>query len=288
MNSRSWVAASLLALSCTASKPVGAPAAPAAPLDRGASTARATPTSAPLTGSADPRLATLLTKRGLSGVVARLDGDARTARCNDVALCQRALTPASTFKIPNSIVGLETGVILDADFVIPWDGVKRRIDAWNHDHTLRSAIRDSAVPYYQELARRVGLVRMRDWLQRLEYGNRQTGDAVDQFWLEGPLAITPLEQLDFLRKLDRARLPIAKRTRDIVLDITRLSDIAGKPFHGKTGWAHPDEPGEVGWFVGWIEDATQPRYVAVAVLAPPQGTDMMNIRRAIAEEALQH
>ena len=216
-----------------------------------------------------------------------MDGDAPVALCNDVARCSEPLTPASTFKIPNSIIGLETGVIADAEFVIPWDGVTRRMTAWNRDHTLRTAIRDSAVPYYQELARRVGPQRMREWLERLHYGNAQIGEQVDQFWLSGPLAITPLQQLEFLRKLARARLPISARTRDIVLDITRLGELDGKTLHGKTGWSDPDGPTETGWFVGWIEDAQSPRYVAVAVVRPPEGVDLMPMRRAIAEEALR-
>jgi hypothetical protein len=40
------------------------------------------------------------------------------------ARCKQRLTPHSTFKIPNSLIGLETGVIADADFVIPWDRQK--------------------------------------------------------------------------------------------------------------------------------------------------------------------
>ena len=53
--------------------------------------------------------------------------------------------PASTFKIPNSVIALETGVVGDPDKdVFQWDGVTRSIEAWNRDHTLRSAIAASA------------------------------------------------------------------------------------------------------------------------------------------------
>jgi beta-lactamase class D len=197
------------------------------------------------------------------------------------------LTPASTFKIANSIIGLETGVIADAEFVLPWDGVNRSVDAWNHDHTLRTAIRDSAVWYYQELARRVGKPRMQAWLQQLAYGNQQVGEVVDRFWLVGRLAITPLEQLDFLRRLALAQLPISERTRGIVLDITRKGELDGKTLHGKTGWAYPGEASEVGWFVGFVDDPVNPRYVAVALEPVPKGVDMMTVRQAVGEEALR-
>ena len=93
--------------------------------------------------------------------------------------------------------------------------------------------------------------------------------------------------MEFLRRLDQKQLPISERTRAIVLDITLRGELEGKPLHGKTGWAHPDEPNETGWFVGWQEDAAQPRYVAVAVLAPPKGYDLFAVRQAIAEDALR-
>jgi beta-lactamase class D len=84
-----------------------------------------------------------------------------------------AMLPASTFKIPNSIIALETGVVGDPDKdVFKWDGVTRSIEAWNKDHTLRTAIAASAVPVYQEIARRIGAERMQKYVDLLEYGNR--------------------------------------------------------------------------------------------------------------------
>lgn len=278
-----------LGLSCTKQTP--APAAVTSqlsPRTHATGAPKAAPAGAQaLEAQTEPALAAILRSHQLQGVIARLEGDAAAARCSDRDACHVALTPASTFKIPNSMIGLETGVIPDAEFVIPWDGVKRWADAWNHDHSLRTALRDSAFWYYQELARRVGKARMQTWLDRLDYGNRQMGDQVDRFWLDGPLTVTPLQQVDFLRRLVLARLPISERTRGILLDITKRGELDGKILHGKTGWARPDEPSEVGWFVGWVEDPVRPRYVAVALGPVPKGVDMMTIRQAVAEEALR-
>ena len=100
-----------------------------------------------------------------------------------------AKLPASTFKIPNSLIALETGVVADPDKdVFKWDGVTRSIEAWNKDHTLRSAIAASAVPVYQEIARRIGAERMQKYLDLFDYGNRDIGGGIDQFWLTGNLA----------------------------------------------------------------------------------------------------
>lgn len=76
----------------------------------------------------------------------------------DSARCCERFSPASTFKIPNSIIGLETGVIADENFVIQWDSVMRR-EVCNKDLTLKEAIKQSCIAYYQELARRVGAER---------------------------------------------------------------------------------------------------------------------------------
>jgi beta-lactamase class D len=261
-------------------------------------------------------LSKLLEDEHLRGTVAVLRDDERVVHCADVALCSQRVVPASTFKIANSMIGLETGVIADADFVIPWDGVTRELADWNRDHTLRSAIKASAVPYYQELARRVGQQGMAEWTARLDYGNTQTGDAsqVDSFWLHGPLAISPVEQLVFLRRFAREELPISPRTRDIVRDIMVLADGDGPVLRGKTGWGHPHEPNELGWFVGYVERRAEARaqggasslarprsssnsdtprklqrtYVAVLLQREPaidQAT-FLSARRRIAEKAL--
>ena len=92
-----------------------------------------------------------------------------------------AKLPASTFKIPNSLIALETGVVQDPDKdVFKWDGVTRPIEAWNKDHTLRSAIAASAVPVYQEIARRIGEARMQKYVDLLDYCNRDIGGGMGQ------------------------------------------------------------------------------------------------------------
>ncbi|MBW8903885.1 MAG: class D beta-lactamase, partial [Bradyrhizobium sp.] len=122
--------------------------------------------------------------------------------------------PASTFKIPNSLIALETGVVGDPDVdLFKWDGVKRGIESWNRDHTMRSAIAASAVPVYQEIARRIGAQRMQKYLDLFEYGNRDIGGGIDQFWLTGNLRIDPVQQIDFVDRLRRGVLPVSKRSQ---------------------------------------------------------------------------
>jgi beta-lactamase class D len=240
---------------------------------------------------ADDSLRKLLDEAGQRGTIAVLLDDEEEIRCADVPLCLTRRVPASTFKIANSLIGLESGVIADAEFTIPWDGVQREIADWNRDHTLRSAIRASAVPYYQELARRVGAERMAEWTRKLAYGNGRTGEPsqVDRFWLDGPLAISPIEQLDFLRRFARAELPVSARSYDVVRDILVLAQRADVILRGKTGWGDPHGSDELGWFVGFTEQAGRRAYVAVLLLPNTERDEQQFVssRRALGERALE-
>jgi len=166
--------------------------------------------------------------------------------------------PASTFKIANSLIALETGVVQDPDKdVFKWDGVKRPIEAWNQDHTLRTAIAASAVPVYQEIARRIGQERMQKYVDLLDYGNRNIGGGIDQFWLTGDLRIDPLRQVDFVDRLRRGVLPISKRSQDLVRDILPVTKVGDSMIRAKSGLlgAERGQP-SLGWMVGWAEKAS--------------------------------
>jgi beta-lactamase class D len=170
-----------------------------------------------------------------------------------------AKLPASTFKIPNSIIALETGVVADPDKdVFKWDGVTRSIEAWNKDHTLRSAIAASAVPVYQEIARRIGAERMQKYVDLLDYGNRDIGGGIDQFWLTGNMRIDPIQQVDFVDRLRRGVLPVSKRSQDLVRDIIPVTKVGDATIHAKSGLlgAEIGKP-SLGWMVGWAEKGSQ-------------------------------
>jgi beta-lactamase class D len=167
--------------------------------------------------------------------------------------------PASTFKIPNSIIALETGVVDDPDKdVFKWDGVTRSIEPWNKDHTLRSAIAVSAVPVYQEIARRVGAERMQKYLDLFDYGNHDIGGGIDQFWLTGNLRIDPIQQIDFVDRLRRGVLPVSKRSQELTRDILTVTKVGDATIRAKSGLlgAEAGKP-SLGWMVGWVEKGSQ-------------------------------
>lgn len=172
--------------------------------------------------------------------------------------------PASTFKIMNSLIALETGVIKNEAEVIPWDGVDRSIREWNADHNMRTAIRYSVLWFYQELARRVGKERMQRYVELVGYGNKDIDGAIDQFWLTGDLRISPEEQVDFLSRLYRNDLPFSQRSLDIVKDILLLETTDSYQLYGKTGWSQASVP-QIGWFVGWLETAGEVYFFATNI-----------------------
>ncbi|MFL7868888.1 MAG: class D beta-lactamase [Anaerolineales bacterium] len=166
--------------------------------------------------------------------------------------CTERFIPASTFKILNSLIGLETGVIPDENYVIQWDGTQYPVASWDQDHTLKTAIQNSVVWYYQELARRVGKEQMQYYVDLANYGNKDISGQIDTFWLEGGLRISANEQVEFLKRLYRNELPFSTRSMDIVKEILVLEKSDSYTLSGKTGSAQRALLHQ-GWFVGYLE-----------------------------------
>ncbi|MDQ1142714.1 class D beta-lactamase [Pedobacter agri] len=163
----------------------------------------------------------------------------------------RPFTPASTFKICNTLISLNSKVIDDEDVVIKWDGKQRQNPAWNHDTDMRDAFKNSTVWFYQELARRVGEKRMKAYLEKANYGNHDISGGIDAFWLTGGLRITPQQQIDFLRKLQSDKLPFSKSSMDILRDIMIVDNKQEYIIRAKTGSGKQDGV-YIGWYVGYV------------------------------------
>jgi len=167
-------------------------------------------------------------------------------------LAAERFVPASTFKIPNALIAVETGVVPEGGLTLPWDGETRAFAGWNRDHDLPSAMEGSVVWYFQEVARRIGRDRMAEWVTRLDYGNGEIGPEADSFWLEGPLAISPLEQVAFVERLTSGELPLSGRTASTVRAIVPTRAAGDSQLHAKTGTS-VDDDSCLCWLVGWVE-----------------------------------
>lgn len=228
----------------------------------------------------------LFIKEGVRGTFVVHDVAADVYTVHDRKRAETRFIPASTFKIPNSLIGLDTGTVASADTILPYGGGKTARPEWAHDMSLRDAIKISNVPLYQAMARRIGLDRMRDKVRELDYGNGQIGDKVDMFWLKGPLKISALEQTDFLQRLAQDKLPFSKTAMAAVRDITRQEGTAD--LHAKTGFGGgPQANIDIGWWVGWVVKDGR-LYTFALNIDVPDGDDKIVAKRVpMGKAALQ-
>lgn len=225
------------------------------------------PAPAPAQTEEDPGGQELFRENGVDGAFVLLDEQRGALSIVNPEIASKGYVPASTFKIPNTLIGLTTGVIPDEHFSLPWDGKKRDVDAWNRDHDLASAMKFSVVWFYQEVARRIGATRMQHHVDAFAYGNRQVSSPIDRFWLDGALRITPLEQVDFLRRLKAGALPVRPEHVALVLRLITLEENKDLVLRGKTGLQIQGDR-LVGWLVGFVDRGGASYVYATLVLAP--------------------
>ena len=194
--------------------------------------------------------------------------------------------PASTFKIVNSLIGLETGRITGKDMLIKWDGLKRWNEDWNKDLTMEQAFKVSAVNYYQEVARRIGRDTMKQWIDTLHYGNRNINGPIDSFWLNNTLKISPDEQLGLVKKLYFDKLPFSKTTMQTVRDVMLQEDNTQYKLSYKTGWGFDESQNAIGWIVGWVEENKHVYFFSLLLKSPEKIFDMKSVRLDILKNIL--
>lgn len=186
-------------------------------------------------------------------VFVTFDGYKTQAYGSNLARADQAYIPASTFKIANALIGLEHAKATTVE-VFKWDGQPKFITAWEKDLTLGEAMQASAVPVYQQLARRIGINLMQSELQRIGYGNAEIGSKVDDFWLKGPLKITPKQEVEFMYKLAKGQLAFKPEVQQQVKDMLYVERRGENKLYAKSGWGMDVEP-QVGWYVGWVQKA---------------------------------
>lgn len=184
----------------------------------------------------------------------------------DSVLAARRLPPCSTFKIYNTLIGLELGLIAGPDNPwYTWDGIERDVQGWNQDLTLRRAFQVSAVPAYQILARQIGDKTMKKYIDEMDYGTKDISAGIDTFWLprEGniPIMLSADEQVALLNKLFDGKLPFSQKNVALLRDIMQVEKTDKGTLYGKTGSGMgADGKWNLGWFVGFLESG-ETRYI---------------------------
>lgn len=243
----------------------------------------------PIKEDLHPGLQQLLDSAALEGVVLVFDPLTNILYSNDLERAGKGSLPASTFKIPNSLIALETGIVKNESTLFAWDGNKRSLQQWEQDMDFRQAFHLSCVPCYQQIARSIGPQRMNHWLELFSYGKMDVhSHNIDTFWLQGESEISPLQQLIFLVNLYFGNLPVSENTYRIIRQLMVIEENDNWKLSGKTGWAIR-QGNNTGWFVGYLEKKEQVFFV-VSCVEPAEAFNMQMfhlVRQAVSMEAFR-
>lgn len=207
--------------------------------------------ASPPARSEDSALARLFAEKKVDGTIVIADLTGAKTYVHNERRAREPFVPASTFKILNTLIALDEGVVSEKE-VMRWDGKDRGVAAWNRDQTLETAFRSSCVWFYQELARRIGTAGYTAYFNRVRYGNGTPAPELTTFWLEGDLRISAVEQVEFLRKVYRRELPFRADSYEILKNVMLVEKTPAYTLRAKTGWAQRTVP-QVGWYVGYVE-----------------------------------
>lgn len=193
------------------------------------------------------------------------------------------LSPASTFKIPNTLIALNEGVI-SADSLILWDKTDKGMKEWNKNQTLQSAFKVSCVWCYKEFSLKIGLEKYKNYLKKLDYGNKSISENVDDFWLDGSLKITTFEQIKFLKRLYKNDLPFKLEDMNTLKQIMIEEKNEDFKLSAKSGWSTRFES-ESGWYIGYVETKDDVWFFATNIIT--HGAKDLSLRKEITMEALK-
>ena len=228
---------------------------------------------------------------GRNGTFVIIDCSSQAVSTFHPELAAEKLPPCSTFKIWNTLIGFENGIISSPDEAFyKWNGkVYSRLE-WNKDMTLKEAFRVSCVPAFQTLAKKIGPEKMQLWLDKIKYGDCNTSSGIDVFWLpekgRKPLLISPAEQAELICRLVNGKLPFSEKSRAALKEIMIVKKTANGAFYGKTGTG-TDDNGKfnIGWFAGYVESNGKTYAFACAIKGESvTGIDARRIVETILEK----
>lgn len=234
-------------------------------------------------------LGEMLSLHNLEGAILIYDPQANVYHTNDTFWVKKGYLPASTYKIPHSLIALETELVKDQNFISKYDGEPRAFEIWNQDLTFKKAFQYSCVPCYQAIAVEVGVNRMNKYVSKLEYGEMAIDSSnLTSFWLVGESKISPLQQINLLQRLYSEELPIQKRNIHIVKDMMKEKERNGYQWSGKTGMVVLENTNQT-WYIGFIEKDDNVYYFAnhFQPTAIMETRELMRLRKVLSYQAFE-
>ncbi|AEG01606.1 class D beta-lactamase [Methylomonas methanica] len=232
----------------------------------------------------DQTIARLFVQRNVEGTLVLSSLRGGQTFVHNTFRAQQRFAAASTFKIFNTLISLEEQVISGKDAPLKWDGHIYDIPDWNRDQTLETAFKVSCVWCFQELARRIGSETYRNYIRSAKYGLLHEPFNQTEFWLDGDLEISAIEQVDFLKKVYTRSLPFSPATYETLRQIMRVEQTPAYSLWAKTGWATRINP-QVGWYVGYVETLSDVWFFAANMVIHDQKD--LPLRRQLTLDALK-
>lgn len=228
----------------------------------------------------------LLDLNKVDGAILIFDYQENKFYSNDFKQASIGSLPASTYKIPHTIIGIEAGALKDENSLFEWNGEPRRFSFWEQDLNLKRAFQTSCVPCYQDLAAKVGVSRMKNQLAILKFGEMNFDSSnLNNFWLQGSSKISLFEQITFLKSLYFEEFSINPNTYQVIKNILIIEHNSRYRLSGKTGWAVQGDSNQ-GWFVGYLE-RDEDVYFFASRIEPRAGFDMKNFSNIRKEVTLK-
>ena len=194
---------------------------------------------------------------GVNGSIAIYDLNKQQWIVSDTVGIKIETLPASTFKIINLLIALETKTISDENEVVNWVGSTDTVKYGYrpeiyHSMSVKEAFESSAGWVFVELAKKIGKDKYNEYLTKCRYGNNDLSHMDADFWNFGEFAISPKNQVEFLHSLYVETLPFSKRNIDIVKKVMIADQTEDYSIRAKTGWTRESNI-NTGWWTGYIE-----------------------------------
>ncbi|MDP2722225.1 MAG: penicillin-binding transpeptidase domain-containing protein [Bacteroidales bacterium] len=207
---------------------------------------------------------------GVDGAIAIYDNQQNKWILSDTIETKQATLAASTFKIINLLIALETKTIVDENEIVKWVGSTDTIKYGHRpeiykDMNVKEAFELSAGWVFVELAKKIGRENYKKYLSECKYGNLDLSQQDADFWNFGHFAISPINQVIFLRKLYENKLPFSKRNIEIVKQAMITEQNEDYIIRAKTGWTRENNT-NTGWWVGSLENKKGTYFFATRLL----------------------
>ena len=187
------------------------------------------------------------------------------------------LSPFSTFKVANSLIGLDLGVIKNTKQVLTYDEKSYPKQPWWPSvwklphYDLTTAFKFSMVAIYRQLATDIGQQNMISYLDKMHYGNQDISSGLDSFWLNGSMKISAVEQINFLQNIYHNNFALNEKAINNLKSIMLAETTPNYRLYAKTGAGKTDDKTMLGWYIGFVENATGVHFFAFNFDSPTYG-----------------